>query len=177
MKPCRFSPIQSEEQLHEAIRYTHLACYGLLKESLGRYLPVAGIIGIFCHDEEEYAFLTGIRERLTDASDHWQGKYYRLHDPIIFAAEGDIPETTYTHLYIRRPDYHTEVGDVDYVLDEGEYFALKDALAGGVEMPGMRIWDRPGHDLIKLADPEIDVLSFIGIRDVNASIQAQNTLN
>lgn len=67
----RFSPIRSEERLYEAIRYTHLACYGLLKKAFGRYLPVAGIIGIFCHDEDEYASLTSIRERLTDASDHW----------------------------------------------------------------------------------------------------------
>lgn len=65
---------------------------------------------------------------------------------------------------------------MDYVLDENEYFALKDALSRGVEMPGMSIWDRPGHELIKLMDPEINVLSFIGIQSVTENIQAQEQL-
>ena len=68
---------------------------------------------------------------MTDISDNWNQKYYRLHAPITIPAQGDIPETEYTYLYIRKPDQHKEVGDVDFVLDKKEYTELKNALSEG----------------------------------------------
>lgn len=177
MNQFKFSPIKSKDQLFEAIKYTHLKCFELCKRVYGKYLPVAGNLGIFCHYNDEYEFLTKLREKLTDKSDNWNQKYYRLHDPIKFPSDGDIPETTYTYLYIRKPDYHTEVGDVDFVLNKKEYKVLRKNLSNGVKIKGMEILDRPELDLIKLLDPTFDVSSFIGQKDINEDIKAQKQIN
>jgi len=84
MKLYRFSPIENKAQLLEAIKYTHLKCFELCKKIFGEYLPAAGNIGIFCHYDNEYQFLTKLREELTEESDNWNQKYYRLHKPISF---------------------------------------------------------------------------------------------
>ncbi len=170
-KQFRFSPIQNKDELLQAIEYTHFKCFELCKRNFGRYLPVAGNIGIFCHDDDEYTFLTKVREELTNKSDHWNQKYYRLHEPIVIAAQNDIPETTYTYLYIRKPDQHTEVGDVDFVLGKGEYEEFKKSLRAGTKMKGVEIFNRPDLDLVKLFDPNIDALSFIGSKDMDENVK------
>jgi len=177
MKSYRFSPIENKEELFEAIKYTHLKCFELCKSIFGRYLSVAGNIGIFCHSEEEYQFLTELREQLTVESDNWNQKYYRLHEPITISSQDNVPETTYTYLYIRKPDQHTEVGDVDFVLDDKEYDELKKGLLEGKKIKGMEVFDRPELDLIRLFDSDVDVVSFIGKKDINENIRAQNRLS
>lgn len=173
MKLYKFSPIESKEQLLEAIKYTHFKCFELCEKTFGRYLPVAGNIGIFCHYDDEYKFLTELREQLTEKSDNWQQKYYRLHEPITIPVQGDMPETVYAYLYIRKPDQHTEVGDVDFVLDSKEYDELKNTLLKGIEIKGVKIFDRPGLDLIKLFDPDIDTLSFIGTKNMAENVKVK----
>lgn len=157
----------------EAIRYTHFKCFALCKRNFGKHLAVAGNIGIFCHFDDEYVFLTKLREELTEKSDNWNNKYYRLHEPIVIPARGDVPDTTYTYLYIRKPDLHTEVGDVDYVLNKKVYEELKLTLLGGEKMTGIEILDRTDLDLVKLSDPDIDVLSFIGTKNMNENMKVK----
>lgn len=116
MKPFRLSPIKSKAQLFEAIRYIHFESYRLCKQNLGYFLPVAGNVGVFCHYDEEYERLTKIRKELTDLTDNWNQKYFRLYEVIIIPAKNSIPETTYTYLYIRKPDpEHTHVGDCRFL--------------------------------------------------------------
>lgn len=98
MKLYRFSPIKTKSEMLKAIAHIHFSCYKLCKQILGEYLPVAGNIGIFCHYDNEYEFLTNIRKELTDASDNWNQKYFRLYESVIIPAKGDIPKTIYTHL-------------------------------------------------------------------------------
>jgi hypothetical protein len=81
MKLYRFSPIESEEMLREAIEHIHVASFNLCQKSFGENLMVAGNIGIFCHYDDEYSFLTTLREKLTQDSDNWNQKYYKLHNP------------------------------------------------------------------------------------------------
>lgn len=167
----RFSPIENKQQLLAAIKYTHLKCFELCKKVFGKYLPVAGNIGIFCHYEDEYQFLTKLRKELTKESDNWNQKYYRLYEPITIPAQGGVQDTVYTYLYIRKPDYHTEVGDVDFVLNSKEYSKLRRNLAKGIKIKGMEILDRPELDLIKLSDPAFDVSSFIGQKDMAENVK------
>lgn len=137
MKSFRFSPIQNETQMMEAIKHTHFACHTLCMKSLGRYLPVAGNIGIFCHYEDEYIFLKKIQAELTDLSKNVYGKYFRLHKPIIIPATNTIPETTYSYLYIRKPDPNkNQVGDIDFYLEPKKYNELKQLLLDGKQISG-----------------------------------------
>lgn len=163
MKPFRFSPITNIVQLFKALEYVHFQSFRLCKQNLGYLLPVAGNIGIFCHYEDEFELLTGIRKELTDLNDNWNQKYFRLYKPIIFPNKDSVPETTYTYLYIRKPDADTpNVGDVDFYLPLDKYKKLKQSIISGKFSKGVKMFKRPDLDLIRLFDPEIDVSAFVG---------------
>lgn len=179
MKLYRFSPIQNEAVLFEAIKHIHLSCYSLCKQSFGEYLPNAGNMGVFCHYDDEYAALIKIREALAEESDNVDQKYFRLHQPIIIPAQDDVPETTYTHLYIRKPDpYRHHVGDVDFYLDPEKYTALKQSMLAGKKIQGARVFDRVDLDMIELYDPDIDALAYVSTEkmteDVRVKIKVKN---
>jgi hypothetical protein len=174
MKPYRFSPIKNKNQLLEAIKYTHFKCFDLCKKILGKYLPVAGNIGIFCHYNDEYEFLAKLREELTEKSDNWNQKYYRLYEPITIPSQGNVPGAVYTYLYIRRPDQDKkQVGDIDFVLNDKEFNELKNSLLHGTEIKGVKIFDRPDLNLIELSDPDFDVLSFVGTKNMTENVRAK----
>ena len=71
MSSYKYSPITSKHELLRAIEYTHFACFELCKRYFGRYLPVSGNVGIFCHYEDEFVLLTKLREELTEKYFHW----------------------------------------------------------------------------------------------------------
>lgn len=161
MKLYRYSPIKNNVQLAKAIKHTHFWCHKLCKQSLGKYLPVSGNIGIFCHYDNEYKYLLKVRKELTDLSDNFNKKYFRLFKPIIIPAKDGVPKTTYTYLYIRQPDpYRYQVGDVDFYLGPEEYKKLKQRVKIG-KVKGARIFPRPDLDMIELLDPDVDCLGFI----------------
>lgn len=164
MKLYRFSPIKNKTELMKAINHIHFACYKLCKQSMGTYLPNAGNVGVFCHFNDEYSFLTKLREELTDLSQKVYGKYFRLHQPIIIPAKGDIPKTTYSYLYIRKPDpTKHQVGDIDFYLEPKKYALLKLSLLNGKIIKGARVLpNRPDLDLIELYDPDVDAWGYIG---------------
>jgi hypothetical protein len=176
MKLYRFSPIQTQEELFEAIKHTHFMCFELCRKALGKHPPVAGNIGIFCHYDQEYQFLTKLREELTDVSDNWNNKYFRLHNPIVIEAKGDVPEISYTYLYIRRPDPHrAQVGDVDFVLGAEEYDKLKQSILTGSQVSSARILDRPDLNMIELSDPDIDALAYLGTKTMSENLGVKLT--
>ncbi len=164
MKLYRFSPVQDKIHLIKAIEHVHFACHKLCRQVVGRYLPVAGNVGVFCHFDDEYDFLKKLQTELTDLSKNVYGKYFRLHQPIVIPAKGDIPETTYNYLYIRKPDPDKpHVGDIDFYLEPDKYAQLKQSLLDGKMIKGARtLPNRPDLDLIELYDPEIDALGYIG---------------
>lgn len=164
MKPFRFSPIQDEAQMIQAIEHIHFACHTLCKQSIGRYLPVAGNIGVFCHFDDEYVFLKNLQAELTDLSKSVYGKYFLLHQPIIIPAKSDIPETTYSYLYIRKPDpKKPQVGDIDFYLETVKYAEFKQSLLEGKVIKGARtLPNRPDLDLIELYDSTIDAWGYVG---------------
>lgn len=172
MQLYRFSPIQDKEQLLEAIKYTHFACYKLCKQCFNEYLPNAGNMGIFCHYDGEYELLVAIRKELTEPSDDPNTKYFKLHDPIVISAQDDIPETTYTHLYIRKPDpYRHHVGDVDFYLETEHYVELKKSLLEGKVINGARVFPRNELDMIELYDPDVDALGYVSTNTMTEKVR------
>jgi hypothetical protein len=162
MQLYRFSPIDSKAKLLEAIEYIHASCFDLCKQTFGTYLPVVGNIGVFCHYEDEYALLTQIRKELTDESDNLNQKYYHLLEPIVIASKEGMPTTTYTRLYIRKPDpYRSQVGDVDFALDTQKYAEFKNSVKSSLLTKGARIFERPDSDMIELYNPDSDVLAYV----------------
>lgn len=172
MKLYRFSPIQNQDKLMEAIKYIHFACYKLCKQSFGKYLPNAGNMGVFCHYDEEHERLVEIRKQIAKPSDDPNQKYFELYEPIVIPAQDDVPETTYTHLYIRKPDiYRAQVGDVDFYLGQNEYDKLKQSLVDGVEIKGARVFPRNDLDMIELYDPDVDVLGYVSTNTMSEKVR------
>ncbi len=161
MKLYRYSPIRNRAQLTKALKHIHFACHMLCKQAMGKYLPVSGNIGVFCHYEDEFVYLTKVREELTDESDDFNGKYFRLYEPIVIPKKGDVPKTTYTYLYVRQPDPHRyQVGDVDFYMEPKKYRQLKKTVKKG-NIKGARVFPRPDLDMVQLYDPDIDCCSFV----------------
>jgi len=153
----RFSPIKDSDQLFEAITYIHFTCYDLCFKTFDKYYPNAGDIAVFSHYDDEYEFLTRIREGLTIEKDNWNNKYFRLIEPIVISAKGVIPKATYTHLYIRQPDPSIyQVGDIDLVLSPKEYLELKDSVKKDT-YSGMTVSGYPNFEMVKLVDKKSDV--------------------
>jgi hypothetical protein len=83
-----------------------------------------------------------------------------------------VPETTYTHLYIRRPDpYRHHVGDVDFYLDQQQYDELKKSLIGGKQIKGARVFPRNDLDMIELYDPDVDVLGYVSTNTMTEKLR------
>ncbi len=174
MKLYRFSPIKNEQELLEAIKHTHFACFELCKKAFNKYFPVAGNMGVFCHYNDEYKFLIELRKKLTEESDNLNQKYFRLHNSIVIPAREDVPETIYTYLYIRRPDqYRAQVGDVDFMIGDKEYGELKESLQKGSQINGANIFDRPDLDMVELSDPDIDALAYVSTRAMTEKVRVK----
>ena len=174
MKLYKFSPIKSKKKLFEAIKHTHFECYRLCKQSFDKYLPNAGNIGVFCHYDDEYDYLTKVRKELTEASDNVNQKYFRLHKPITIPAKGDVPETTYAFLYVRKPDpYRHHVGDVDFYLEPNKYKELKQTMLKGKKIKGARVFERPDLDMIELYDPDSDALGYVSTEKMSEAVRVK----
>ncbi len=162
MNLYRFSPINDKDGLLKAIEHIHFEAYKLCKQTFSKYMPNSGNVGVFCHYQKEYEYLTGLRKEMTASSDNYNQKYFRLHDPIVIPATTDTPETKYEFLYVRQPDpYRHHVGDVDFFLPENEYLTLKSELEGGKKLEGARIFPSPHLDMIELFNPDSDVLAYV----------------
>lgn len=100
---------------------------------------------------------------LTDTTKSVYGKYFLFHSPFVIPAKDDVPKTTYTHLYIRKPDItKPQAGDVDFYMKPEKYSTLKISLLAGNSIPGMKILDRPDLDLIELYEDNINAFAYIG---------------
>jgi hypothetical protein len=62
---------------------------------------------------------------------------------------------------------------VDFVLGKKKYAELKNSLVSGQEIKGMRIFDRPGLDLIGLSDPDLDALAYIGVKNMAENVKVE----
>src|SRR3989338_6131675 len=135
MKLYRFSPIESRVELLKAIKHIHFECHKLCKQTFGKYLQNAGNVGVFCHYDDELIVLKKIQEKIIKSSDNPNQKYFQLNTPIVIPAQGDIPKTTYTNLYIRKPDpYRSHVGDIDFYLEPQKYKSFKKLIMTGIKM-------------------------------------------
>jgi hypothetical protein len=173
-KPYRFSPIKTRVDMQKAIEHIHLESFKLCKYAFDKYLPVAGNIGIFCHYPDEYDYLLAIRKELTEESNNFNQKYFKLYESITIAAKGDVPAAVYDYLYIRKPDpYRSHVGDLDFVLDAEIYKKLKQEMLEGKKVPCARVFARPDLDMIELYDPDVDVLAYISTATMAQAVRVK----
>ena len=174
MKTKSMIRIESKTQLLEAIKHIHFDCYKLCNQVFGTYFSNAGNIGVFSHTDEEYKYLSKLQEELTEPSDNPHQKYFHLKQSILVPAENNVPEATYTHLYIRKPDptpYGNYLGDVDFFLEPATYTKLKNQILSGTVIKSAQIYDRPGWDMIQLSDPTIASVGYISTQAMAEKIR------
>lgn len=173
MKLYRFSPIKSQDELMEAIRFLHQACHQLCFNTFGRYLPVSGNVGVFAHYEDEFDYLLSLRDRMVDLNVNYNQKYFLLKQPVTVPDRADIPGATYELLYIRQPDpYRAQVGDIDFVLPPREHEAIKQTLDTNKFRHGARIFHRPEDNMIELCHPDIDAASYVVTKAMRDKLNA-----
>ena len=157
---------------NELIKITnkvHSDCFELCKMATGKYLPVAGNIGIFCQSEDEFKRFLKLREQITEPSNNPNQKYFLLKEPIV------VSGTVYTYLYIRKPDptpYGKYLGDLDFVLEPKEYAEFKSKVERG-EIPGAEMYDRPGWDTIEITDPNISSVAYISTQEFAEKVRVR----
>ncbi len=155
MKLYRFSPIKNKEELMHAIKYLHKTSFELCFKVLGKYLPEAENLGIFCHYDQEFNFLKEIQTEITCEPDKYNDKYLILKELLEFKKEDEIPGAKYKFFYVRRPDpYRHHVGDIDFVVSKEEFDKLK-----SMKKTGLRYIQK--LDMIELYDPDFDVLVYL----------------
>lgn len=153
------------EDLRQRIDSVHSGGHELCLRSFNKILPNAGNMGVFCQSEEEFSEWTTERVKLTKSSDNLNQKYFELIEPIIYGENDNIPETVYTHLYIRRYDpSELHIGDVDFVLSDDEFQDLKKRLLDGEIISGARLYDRQDLDMIELLQDDNSVLAYVSTK-------------
>ncbi len=171
-----FSPIKSQGELFEAIKFIHFSCYELCRNSFGVLLPNSGNMGVFCHYDEEFNYLKSVQSELCEQPKDLNAKYLKLHNPIVISEKDGVPETTYEYLYIRRPDpYRHHVGDLDFYLPETEYLSLKSSMLAGKAVEGARVFDRLDLDMIELFNPDIDALAYVSVRAMTEKVRIKQS--
>ena len=165
--------IKTQEELLQAIEHVHFASLKLCKRYFGRYLPVSGNLEIFTHFDDEFALLTQMRREITNEEINWNQKYFLLKKPItITDKRGDIPKTSYTYLYVRRPDKDKpQVGDVDLVLEKDEFEKLKNEVQEKKNINEVDSFYRPDLDMIVLSAQDSDVLVLITTKYMSENVK------
>jgi hypothetical protein len=127
---------------------------------------------VFCHYDDEFENLKVIRDSITEPSDNPELKYFTLLEPIKIEAKGNVPATTYTHLYIRKPDpYRYQTGDIDFFLPEDEYHTLKQDMIAGKKVHGARVFERPDLNMIELYNPDVDALAYVSTNTMTEKVR------
>lgn len=152
----------------------HTGCFTLCHNAIEKYLPVAGNMGVFCQSNDEFEAYTKMREEICHTSKDPNQKYFELKKSITINKIGNIPSATYTHLYIRRPNIESpEFGDVDFVLSQSEFSALKQRIISGEKITGASIYDRPGWDTIEIRNSEIKALAYISTQEMAEKVRVK----
>ena len=167
--------MRSSEDLLKAIVQIHLDGYKLCKISFDRYFPNSGNMSVFCHSDEEYKILIKVREKITLPSDNPNQKQFTLKEPFVISARGDVPETIYPRIYIRKPDsspYGKHSGDVDFYAEDYKEL-VAGVKSGGI--PGAKLYDQKGvGTFVQLSDIGVWGLAYIGTKKMTEEVRIKH---
>lgn len=151
MEIYRFSPINTKEELIEAVNYVASQTSALAQKAVGRSFPVKSLT-VFAHYPEEYENLIKILLGLGKLHDENNGPRVKLFEPIR-AGENQI-----IYLRIRKPDpERPQVGcndfETDYEVFKKQYLAA--------HSNNFRLIKRQNYEMIEFFSPNFDVLAYV----------------
>lgn len=148
----RFSPINTKDELREAIFYVTQKTTELCKKVTGNEYPISSLT-IFTHYPDEYEKLKSIIFELGILDHENNGPFIKLHQPIT------LSKSKLELLRIRQPDpYRLHVGCDDFKVENYENFKnqfLKKS------PNNLRLIKRPGYEMIEFFHPDYDVLAYV----------------
>ena len=152
MRLYRFSPINNEKRLREAVIYVADKTSEFAKKIVGKTLPISSLT-IFAHYSDEFENLSKIVQTLGNFLNEHNGPRVALHESI------KAGENTITHLRIRKPDpYRAQVGCNDF--DIPDYVTFKDEYLSK-QSSSLRMIKREDYEMIEFFDPDFDVLAYV----------------
>lgn len=165
------------DEVINILNQLHIESYELLKNEFNRFFPNAGNIGVFCQTNEEFDRLNKIKELITLKTDNTDQKYFPLIKPIVIPRIENIPETIYTHLYIRKPDpspYGKYRGDIDFYTIEEEINEIMTTLKNNPKH-GLEIYHQNGvGDLIQISNPQLQTVAYISTKEITGNIRVRH---
>lgn len=163
--------------LYEICQQLHVESYALSKTILGKYFQNAGNIGIFCQNELEFEEFNLVKGQLTYATTNENLKYFELIKPIVIDPIMDIPTTTYTHLYIRKPDttpYGKFRGDIDFYTSQDELEEIVMKVTSG-KLEGAEIYHQKGvGDLVQIHKEGISTVAYLSTKRMTIDIRVKH---
>ncbi len=150
MKLYRFSPINNEKSLWEAIDYIAKESLRLSKKIINITFPIS-YITVFSHYEEEYLGLLKIWNNL------WISSETNNWVKISLFKEIDLYNSIIKNIRIRKPDpYRTQVWCNDFKI--ADYYNFKNNYLGN---KNLRLIIRDNYEMIEFFHPDFDVLSYV----------------
>jgi hypothetical protein len=169
MKLYRFSPIDNQAQLIEAVEYIAQDVAKLYFKSTGEmFNDLIESLTVFSHYPEEYDNLKDIVKRLGEPYNENNGPRIKLHQPIVVKL-GKVEEnskyenytTNVKYIRIRKPDpYRMQVGCAD-IKDDFDSQDFESAVAWPDEDKSPRLIKRREYNMLEFFDPDVDVLGYI----------------
>lgn len=151
MKLYRFSPINSEIELRDAITHVAQEAAKLFYETTGETCEIE-YITIFSHYPNEFDKLKQIIEPLGEVRPGNNGWVVELKEPI------QLPHNQLHLLRIRHPDpYRMQVGCCDFKIPNYESFKEKFLN----KKDGMRTIEREDYEMIEIFNPDYDTLAYV----------------
>lgn len=151
-KLYRFSPIETEKELHEAVVYVSEKVTELCKKITGEEFSIDSLT-IFSHYSKEFESLKQTAINMGELESEHNGPYVKLNNPI------KLKNNKLSMLRIRQPDpYRMQVGCNDFSVSS--YKEFKERFLSS-KKDNLRLIERPDYEMIEFFDPDFDVLSYV----------------
>ncbi len=151
-KLYRFSPINSKEELFEAVDYIASKTTELCKKITGDEYPISSLT-VFAHYPDEFEKLKTVLFQLGELDHENNGPFVKLHQKI------KLPNNELELLRVRQPDpYRMQVGCNDFEVSHYEDFKRKYL---DKNPNNLRSIKRPEYEMIEFFDPDFDVLAYV----------------
>ena len=153
----------------------HREAVRLIREAFAHDFALAGNVGIFSQNQEEYDRLLTLSRGLTEPSDDSARKYFLLRQPIVVESSDDAPGAIYTHLYIRKPDpsaYGQHSGDIDFVVSPEELEQILAGVDAGSYPDNVATYEQAGvGTMVEVSGKDQGILAYVCTEEMAEAVR------
>ncbi len=148
----RFSPIKTQEELLESIRYIDSQATELSNKIIKKEYPLSSLT-VFSHYADEFEQLKEILFEMGEQQAENNGPYVKLTNSLALGS-GALK-----FLRIRKPDpYRMQVGCCDFDVPDYAEFKINYL---HTKTYNLRLIERADYEMIEFFDPDFDILAYV----------------